>query len=256
MTRGTRDIGQICWINILTPKPEAARAFFGETLGWTYVHIPGMGHRIQVGGRDIGGLFDVVSPQTPEGTAPILGVMIKVEDVQTSSERVNALGGRARPPFDIGESGRLSVCFDPSGAEFDLWQPKSMHGTDVDSALHGAPSWFEVFATDLDRASQFYAELLGWKVQALPPPTPDSKYTLFQSSGEPVAGAMSLTQRMGRAAPRWRTYFTTGDIETTIRVAVERGAKLDMSIKDVPGGRISGLISPQGVEFCLSQRES
>ena len=48
---GTRKAGQFCWINMLTPQPAQARAFFGKLLGWTYVEIPGMGHSVQVKGR-------------------------------------------------------------------------------------------------------------------------------------------------------------------------------------------------------------
>jgi len=71
MTTGTRKAGDFCWINMLTPNPAQAREFFGKLLGWTYVEMPGMGHRIQVGGRDIGGLFDLESPQTPKGMPPL-----------------------------------------------------------------------------------------------------------------------------------------------------------------------------------------
>ena len=52
MTTGTPKAGDFCWINMLTPQPAEARAFFGELLGWTYAEIPGMGHGVQVGGRD------------------------------------------------------------------------------------------------------------------------------------------------------------------------------------------------------------
>jgi predicted enzyme related to lactoylglutathione lyase len=254
MTRGTRKPNQFCWINILTPNPPEARAFFGEILGWSYVELPGIGHLIQVGGHDIGGLFDVVSPRTPEGTAPTIGVMIKVEDVDAMSARVTTLGGEGRPAFDIGDSGRMSVCFDPSGAEFDLWQPKKMHGTDVDDARRGAPFWFELMTIDFDRATEFYAKLLGWTAQVLPLPMPDAKYAVFGLAGAPVAGALSITPRMGQFATHWRTYFTVDDLETTMHRAVELGARIDMAIRAVPGGRICGLTSRQGIEFCLSER--
>ena len=32
------------------------------------------------------------------------------------SEKVAALGGTAKPAFDVGEQGRMAVCFDPNGA--------------------------------------------------------------------------------------------------------------------------------------------
>ena len=31
----------------------------------------------------------------------------------------------------------MAVCHDPNGAEFDIWEPKAMPGTDADSSLHG-----------------------------------------------------------------------------------------------------------------------
>ncbi len=78
MAKGLRRTGDFCWINMLTPAPAAARAFFAELLGWAYAEIPGVGHTILVDGHAVGGLFDLASPQTPAGTPPLIGVMVKV----------------------------------------------------------------------------------------------------------------------------------------------------------------------------------
>ena len=59
--------------------------------------------------------------------------MVKVESADATADKVNALGGKAMPPFDIMQNGRMAVCFDPNGAQFDLWQPKKEPGTDVDT---------------------------------------------------------------------------------------------------------------------------
>ena len=56
--------GEFCWINMLTAQPQAAREFFSQLLGWTYFEIPGIDHGIQVGGREVGGLFDLEGPNT------------------------------------------------------------------------------------------------------------------------------------------------------------------------------------------------
>src|SRR4029079_12308132 len=99
MATGTRKTGEFCWINMLTPQPAEARAFFSELLGWTYVEMPGMGHRVQVGGRDIGGLFDLAHPNTPKGTPPLIGVMVKVASADATCEKARELGGKAKPAF-------------------------------------------------------------------------------------------------------------------------------------------------------------
>ena len=106
-----RPVGQFCWINMLTPDPAAARDFFTALLGWTYAEMPGVGHRMQVQGRDIGGMFDLNGPNTPPGTPPGIGVMVKVESADATAKRVVELGGKAMPPMDVVDAGRMAVCF-------------------------------------------------------------------------------------------------------------------------------------------------
>jgi len=251
MPTGTRKPGEFCWINMLTPQPAQARAFFSKLLGWTYVEIPGLGHRVQVAGRDIGGLFDLHSPNTPPGTPPLIGVMIMVENADATSVKVIALGGRAKPAFDIMDHGRMAVCFDPNGAEFDIWEPKKMLGTDADSTQHGVPSWFETMTTDVDRAAPFYSSLFGWTSEV--GPMPGGTYTHFKHGAAPVAGMMQITPQMGKVSPHWLTYFTVKDTDEVAREAVNLGGELSMTMKDVPGVRFCGITSPQGVPFRVVQ---
>ena len=202
MTTITHKPGEFCWINILSPDPDKARDFFATLLGWEFTEMRGMGHGIKVGGRNIGGLFNTVSERTPNGMQAVLGVMIKVERADATVEQIRSLGGKADPAFDIGPAGRMAVCHDPNGAKFDLWEPKAMHGTDVDSTLHGAPSWCETITSDTERAGQFYTTLFGW--------TP----TVSTASGALCLGWAfsenfgSLAKRNGRAA--LRAHVTAG----------------------------------------------
>ena len=252
MTTGTRKPGEFCWINMLTPQPAAAREFFTKLLGWTYAEIPGMGHTIKVGGRDIGGLFDLAGPNTPQGTPAMIGVMVKVESADAAAMKVVSLGGRAQPAFDIADQGRLAVCFDPNGAEFDVWQAKAVLGMDVDSELHSAPSWFETLTSDVDRAAKFYSGLFGWIADEIP--MPGGKYIALKLRGASVAGAMQITPKMTGMQPHWKTYFSVKDADAATREAVELGATISMTMKDIPGGgRICGITSPQGVPFYLAQ---
>ena len=252
MATGTRKTGEFCWINMLTPQPAEARAFFGKVLGWTYVDIPGIGHRVQIGGHDIGGLFDLEGPNTPPGTPPLIGVMVKVASADATCEMVTSLGGTAKPAFDIMDQGRMAVCFDPNGAEFDVWEPKKMLGIDADSTQHGAPSWFETMTSDVDRAAKFYSGLFGWTPEVVP--MQGSTYTTFKHGAADVAGMMRITPQMGKLRPHWATYFTVNDADETAREAVKLGAKLCMTMKDVPGiCRFCGITSPQGVTFRIVQ---
>ena len=247
---GTRKAGEFCWINMLTPRLDEARAFFGTLLGWTYFEMPGIGHGVKVGGSDIGGLFDLNGPNTPPGTPAFIGVMVKVESADAICEKAASLGGKAKPAFDIMDQGRMAVCFDPNGAEFDVWEPKAMHGTDVDSTLHGAPSWFEAMTTDVARATEFYSGLFGWTPAVKP--MPGFEYTIFRSGAADVAGLMPITPQLGAIRPHWATYFTVTDGDEALREAVALGAEVCVPLQEVPGvGRFCCLKSPQGVMFSL-----
>ena len=252
MTTGTRKAGDFCWVNMLTPEPAKARAFFGKLLGWTYVELPGMGHRVQVDGHDIGGLFDLAGPNCPTGTPPHIGVMLKVSSADATGDKVISLGGQAQPAFDIMDQGRMAVCTDPNGAAFDVWEPKKGLGMDADSEHHGAPSWFESMTTDVPRASKFYATMFGWTPETMS--MPGMEYTTFKLGSEFVAGMMAITPEMGKIPPHWGTYFTVKDVDATAREAVELGATLFVPPQDVPNiGRFSGIKSPQGVMFFAIQ---
>jgi predicted enzyme related to lactoylglutathione lyase len=248
MPTGARKTGEFCWINILTPQSEEARAFFGKLLGWTYFEIPGMGHMAQVGGTDIGGLFDLEGPGTPPGTPAGIGVMVKVDSADAIGEKAVALGGTAKPAFDIMDKGRMAEIFDPNGAEVDVWEPKESPGTEVDSSLHGAPSWFETMTTDVARATAFYSGLFGWtpEVRAMP----GMDYTLFKLGSELVAGMMQIRPDIGAMPAHWGVNFTVDDADEAARLALELGGEVHAPLHDIPDvGRFCGITSPQGVRF-------
>ncbi len=248
MATGVRKVADFCWINIITPQPEQARGFFERVLGWTYFDMPGMGYGVQVGGRNIGGLFNLDGPNVPPGTVPIIGVMVKVDGADATCEKVASLGGTSRPAFDVLDSGRMAVCSDPNGAKFDIWEPKKMPGTDADSFLHGAPSWFETLTTDVGRATDFYTGLFGWTPQVMPMPGMD--YTVFKNNGTDIAGMMQISPDMVGLQPHWATYFTVDDADAAAQEAVALGAKLHVPLHDIPGiGRFCGITSPQGIMF-------
>lgn len=249
MTAGTRTPGDFCWINMLTPRPAEACEFYSKLLGWTFGDIPGHGYSIKVGGKDVGGLFDREGPNTPKGP-PLIGVMVKVESADATAEKIAALGGKTQPPFDIPGAGRMAVCFDPTGAEFDIWEPKKMTGTEVDSCQHGAPTWFEALTTDTGRAGKFYSDLFGWSTQG--EKVPGIEYTSFLHHGTAIAGMMRITPEMGNMHPNWMIYFAVDDADVAAAKAVELGGRICVPLRDIPGvGRFSGIVSPQGVMFCV-----
>jgi predicted enzyme related to lactoylglutathione lyase len=251
MSASVRQTGDFCWINILSPQPDEAKKFFGSLLGWTFGDLGGgMGSSIKVDGGDIGGLFDLNSPQTPPGTPPLIGVMVKVDSADATAEKAKSLGGKAKAPFDIADNGRMGEVFDPNGAQIDLWQPKGKEGAVVDTSRHGAPSWFETYTPDVEAGKKFYTELFGWTAQTMQMPGMD--YTVFNIGDKMIAGMMAPTPEMQNMPPHWATYFTVDDADAAAKKAAELGGTVMVPPTDIPTvGRFSAIVSPQGVPFLV-----
>ena len=245
-----RKPGEFCWINILTPDPAKAQKFFSDLLGWAWVEMPGVGYRMQLDGKDIGGLFDLNGPNTPPGTPPVMGVMVKVKSTDATVAEVAKLGGKALPPMDVFDAGRMAVCFDPTGANLDVWEPKAQQGMDVDPTKHGAPSWFELTTKDTDAAREFYTKLFGWKAEAMP--MPGFTYTTLEFEGNKIAGIMPVLPEMGDMPSFWCTYFTVNDTDAVAAKAKSLGGTVFIEPSDIPQvGRFAGIVSPQGVMFMV-----
>ena len=250
MATGIRKAGDFCWINIVTPEPTEAMEFFAKVLGWTFYEMPPYGHGVQVGGKDIGALFDIKGPSCPPGMSPVMGVMVKVDDADSTVEKIRSLGGKADPPGDVADNGRMAVCHDPNGGAFDIWEPKTMHGTDADSSHAGAPSWSETLTTDVARAREFYSTLFGWTAEVKQ--MPGMEYTVLRNQGTDIAGLMAIPHP--EIPPHWGTYFTVTDADLAAKTAKELGGTICIPPMDIPEiGRFCGIITPQGVRFYAIQ---
>jgi len=248
MASEPRKPGEFCWINILTPEPEASKAFFHDLLGWEYGDIPGMGWFIRVGGIPVGGLFDLNGPNTPPGTSAGIGVMVLVEDADAIAARAKDLGGDSKPAFDVGPQGRMAEIVAPDGAKIDVWQAKQMPTPYADRALPGGPCWIETMTPDVKRSGRFYADLFGWTMEKVP--GSEVGYWLFQLDGVPSAGLLPRLEGLEKVPPHWAVYIAVADVGATVKKALERGGSIFVQPRDVLNfGRFAGIQSPQGVHF-------
>lgn len=114
--------GAFSWNELMTTDPLAARAFYGELLGWTFREQPmpeGLYHVGELGGASVCGIM-AISPATGP-MPPNWGSYVTVADVDASARRAVELGGTVcAGPFDIPGVGRMAVVQDPQGAVIHL----------------------------------------------------------------------------------------------------------------------------------------
>jgi hypothetical protein len=115
----------MCWNELVTPRPDLAREFYGGLFGWmcgghdatprTTFAADGMS---RAGMRAIG---------PAEGSAPPHWLLyFGVRDCDGQAALVQSLGGRVREqPTDLAGGGRYAVVDDPQGATFAVLSRRS-----------------------------------------------------------------------------------------------------------------------------------
>ncbi len=114
--------GTMCWNELRTRDPEAAKSFYADVFGWGAEAFEGTpGYSIwMVGEAGVGGVMDMAVAEMPAEVPPHWGVVFAVADVDQSVATAQELGATVTtPPFDFAV-GRLAGLIDPQGAAFSI----------------------------------------------------------------------------------------------------------------------------------------
>lgn len=244
--------GTPCYVELMAPDPAAAAAFYAELFGWSIQEdeVPEFGtYRSGKLGDD---MVAGISPQMPElaGHPAFWGVYLSVDDIDATTAKVEPAGGKVEAaPFDVMDIGRMAPIQDPTGARVNLWQATGAIGTERANEA-GTPTWNEVVTPEVDRAVQFYADVLGMgsEQQAMGEQTYTS---LTDVDGKVVGGTMA--PQFDGIPPHWNVYFKVADIDASVQLVEERGGKTVVPVFEVPIGRIAFVSDPQGAMLGLMQ---
>lgn len=112
--------GTFVWNELATTDPERARAFYAETLGWTFepFEIPGGAYWIARSGEAlVGGLGGMQTGALRDQGQPYWFPFIEVDDVDARLAKARAAGATIlQEPEDVPNVGRVAVLRDPTGA--------------------------------------------------------------------------------------------------------------------------------------------
>lgn len=114
--------GAFSWNELVTTDVAAAKAFYGELLGWTLHDIDAGGMTytmVKAGDREVGGMMAM--PAETQGMPSAWGSYVTVDNVDSRVGRAQSLGGKIIvPPRDIPGVGRFAIIADPQGATLSL----------------------------------------------------------------------------------------------------------------------------------------
>ncbi len=102
--------------------------------------------------RDVAAAAGQQAQERQMGVPPHWNMYVSVNDADTATQKATGLGGTViAPPFDVMNHGRMAVIQDPTGAMFQLWQPKEHIGVKITNEP-GALCWSELTTRDANAA--------------------------------------------------------------------------------------------------------
>lgn len=255
--------GVPCWIDVLQPDPDAAVAFYGALLGWTFDPptampdgLAGTYRTARLDGRLVAGIG-----QAPAGLpAAAWTTYVAVDDLDAAVARAVAAGGQAVVgPTAHGDAGRVAVLVDPAGVGFGLWQAAARVGAERVNEP-GAWTMSSLHAPDGERASTFYGAVFGWATDAMPG-VPIAFWRLAghvggvdgQAMPRDVVAVLAPIGPGEPTPPHWSVAIRVADVDATARRAAELGGTVLMPPTDTPGFRSAVVADPQGGVVALTE---
>jgi uncharacterized protein len=268
--------GVPCWVDASEPDPDAAVDFYRGVFGWELEDVmpPGSEAKYFIGrlnGRDAAAVGSI--PESLPQTAT-WNTYVWVDSADETAAKVREAGGDAvMEPFDVMDSGRMSVFTDPEGAAFGVWEAKEQKGAGVVNE-DGSLNFNGLNTRDLEGAKKFYGSVFGWRTLAvgagaemwtlpgygdyLERDNPDLRKQMAEAGApegyeDVVAGINPIAAEQPDTPPHWSVTFAVDDADATAAKATELGGKVIVPPFDAPWVRTTVLADPQGATFIASK---
>ena len=260
----TNPEGSFIWYELMTPDPDASKAFYDAVVGWTVEaqsSVPGgaVDYRMitRSDGGNSGRMLKLDQAMQDHGARPMWLGYLYAGDVDARVAAITADGGKVLiPPHDAPGIGRFAMVTDPAGVPFYLMKPvPPAADPDADSDVFSVDQpqhvrWNELATADAGAAIAFYTRHFGWSQQGEMDMGPMGKYRFLHHGGMQIGAVMPKPPQMPASA--WTYYIGVDDIDRAATAVTAGGGHILHGPVEIPGGEysLSG-IDPQGASFGL-----
>lgn len=246
--------GEAVWVELCTPRPEAAEEFYSALLGWSVRHerLGRSTYRMcSVDGRDVAGISaGDLHGGRPRGWLTYFAV----DGIDDAAAKAVALGGElVTAPRHLPAAGTGATVIDPFGAAFGLYQGEARAGVQMLN-LPGALCWNELNTGEPQRSVSYYQSLFGYGTLSRTDTPTGRPYTVLTLDDAPVAGVLEMDNAWPNYVPsRWITYFSVTALDAAVARTVELGGTPVIGPIDGPHGPLHLVKDPAGHTVCLIQ---
>lgn len=236
--------GSPCWLDIMVPDVDRTSSFYAGLLGWEVAEPEGdNGYRMAtLDGAPVAGF----SPTMPGADdAPVQWVpYLATDDLAATHAAAEERGARTIvAPMDIGESGRMGLWLDPSGAAFAAWEAGAMRGFG-EFGVPGALTWTDLMTDDVDAAVDFYSALFPLTFSDMSDEM-GMRYRFLAPAGgsSPMGG---IGQARPDDTPNWSVCFAVADLDAALTRVPGLGGRVAEEPFTFPYGRMALVAGPDG----------
>ncbi len=118
------EVGAVSWVELMTRRPDEARAFYHQVFGWkaTTEDAGGMAYTVfSLAATQVGGMIETPA-HLPDDVPDTWSVYFTVADCQAIVEEAAELGGQVILPPTQTPIGPFAVLADPQGAVFQVME--------------------------------------------------------------------------------------------------------------------------------------
>jgi predicted enzyme related to lactoylglutathione lyase len=127
--------------------------------------------------------------------------------------------------------------------------------SDTPQRKTGHPVWFDLTLPDAEPARDFYAQVVGWRSEAV-----DmggySDFVMLAPDGSGVAGVCNARGSNADLPPVWMVYFLVDDLEAALETAASHGGTILKDPSRAGAGRYAVIRDPAGAACALYQMEA
>jgi uncharacterized protein len=260
--------GVPCFVDTAQPDIEAAQRFYGGLFGWEFEErMPGSYWMATLQGLDVAGMTK--APQAAWNT------YVRVQSADQATADAMQLGAHViEPPFEVGDSGRMSIIADPTGAVFCTWEPRQYPGAQLVNAA-GSWNWSDLYTPDPSLAEPFYRALFGWEAKpvsfgeasgimwtqpgygdTLEARNPGTRL-MHEEGGAPEGFTDAIGWLMQDDGPsRWAVTFSVEDTDAAVARTTELGGEVLAGPYDAGPVRVAQIRDPAGAVLTISYYDS
>ena len=247
--------GTFSWVDLVAHDLGAATEFYGNLFGWRAAPADTDGGppytMFRLRDVPVAGGGQMSDEMKSQGIPPMWNSYINVDDIQAVADQASELGATITvPPMKVMDAGWLAFIKDPTGGHVGFWQDGEHCGAGLVNEP-GAFCWNELATRDIDAASEFYGQLLGWTYK--PMENTPSRYLIIENDGRGNGGLLQMNEEWGDLPPHWMVYFSVADTEASAARVKELGGAVNVPPFDTSVGKISVVADPQGGHFSLIQ---